>query len=55
MFAHSAWAKMGARDSFFASIENRAIMELVVMNGSNKSQITRNLARDGFLRIYGRG
>jgi len=46
---------MGARDSFFGSIENRAIMELMVMNGSNKPQITRNLVRDGFLPIHARG
>ena len=45
-------------DSFFGSIDNRAIMERMVMNGSIDPQAARNLVRGGatvFVRIYGRG
>ncbi|MCV2893548.1 hypothetical protein [Lentibacter sp. XHP0401] len=45
-------------DSFFGSIENRGIMERMVMNGSIDPQAARNLVRGGatvFVRIYGRG
>jgi hypothetical protein len=45
-------------DSFFGSIENRAIMERMVMNGSIDRQAAQNLVRGDatvFVRIYGRG
>jgi hypothetical protein len=45
-------------DSFFGSIDNRAIMERMVMNGSIDRQAAQNLVRGGatvFVRIYGRG
>lgn len=45
-------------DSFFGTLENRAIMEQMVMNGSIDSNAARNLVQGGstvFVRIYGKG
>lgn len=45
-------------DPFFGSIENRKIMERMVMNGSIDPQAAKRLLQGGavvFVRIYGRG
>ena len=45
-------------DSFFGDLNNRAIMERMVMNGSIEPRAAQNLVRGGatvFVRIYGRG
>jgi len=45
-------------DSFFGSIDNRAIMERMVMNGSIDRAAAQGIVRGGatvFVRIYGRG
>ncbi|PYG28506.1 hypothetical protein [Pelagimonas varians] len=45
-------------DPFFGSIENRGIMERMIMNGSIEPAAARNLVRGGatvFVRIYGTG
>ncbi|GHE98817.1 hypothetical protein GCM10016455_19460 [Aliiroseovarius zhejiangensis] len=45
-------------DPFFGSIDNRAIMERMVMNGSIDPQAAKRLVQGGatvFVRIYGSG
>ncbi|MDA5093605.1 hypothetical protein O2N63_05825 [Aliiroseovarius sp. KMU-50] len=45
-------------DPFFGSIDNRAVMEKMVMNGKIDPRAARNLVEGGatvFVRIYGRG
>lgn len=45
-------------DPFFGDINNRAIMERMIMNGSIDANAERNLMRGGatvFVRIYGQG
>ncbi|MGH1416413.1 MAG: hypothetical protein ACRBB0_23185 [Pelagimonas sp.] len=45
-------------DPFFGSMENRGIMERMIMNGSIEPAAARNLLRGGatvFVRIYGTG
>lgn len=45
-------------DPFFGSIENRGIMERMIMNGSIEPAAARSLVRGGatvFVRIYGSG
>ncbi|WP_259772810.1 hypothetical protein [Aliiroseovarius crassostreae] len=45
-------------DPFFGSIDNRAIMEQMVKNGSIDPKAARNLVQGGatvYVRIYGRG
>ncbi len=45
-------------DSFFGSVENRAIMERMVMSGSIESAAARRIIQGGstvLVRVYGRG
>ncbi len=45
-------------DPFFGNMENRGIMERMIMNGSIEPAAARNLLRGGatvFVRIYGTG
>ncbi|SLN51479.1 hypothetical protein [Roseisalinus antarcticus] len=45
-------------DPFFGSIDNRAAMERMIMNGSTNPQARANLLNGGatvFVRIYGQG